>query len=292
MLRQVTGERSARALAVLCLLVVTSSVAPGTTAEAQAPSPFPGGDRVRPTPAAQSPGSPTRAAPPAETAEPARATPRDAEPTGPLGAQAHDCETLFAEGDDGPDDGHVPLHEGEECFRDPQTRWLWSLGFFAGPTQQTQWDESLAARGYGPSDVLFGGETSLLRRLGTYFAVGARTSVRDLRWIHHERPAASIFGWDLLVVLDARLPLGRSRVVSLGVDGGGGLGLALSSVNAGRATDVGWRVQASGLLSIRAVGPASITLRLGYDHFPVTVGDSLDARLGGFRTTLALEIVE
>ncbi|MAQ14896.1 MAG: hypothetical protein CMN30_08885 [Sandaracinus sp.] len=259
----------------LAATLVWAVLATGAAAQAPATSP---GEAPAPAPAAfpgEAPATSAAAAPGAARA-----------PLPVREAREHDCASLFEE------DDSAELDADEECFRDPQTRWRWTLGFTVGPTVEDAWDDSLAARGYGPSDVAFGGETSLLRRFGRYFSLGARTGVRDLRWVHHERPAASIFGWDLLIVADLRVPIGQREIVALGIDAGGGLGLAFSSLNEGRSTDVGWRVVAEALISFALVGPASFAVRLGYDHFPVTIGDSLDAHLGGFRATLALEIVE
>ena len=150
----------------------------------------------------------------------------------------------------------------------------------------------MAARGYGPSDVYFGGDTALLRLLGSHFALGARTSVRDLRWLHFERPPATVFGWDLMLASELRTAVGKKQIVSLGIDLSVGLGVAFSRLNDGRATDLGWRLQSDALLALRFLGPAAAVIRLGYDHFPVTIGGSLDAQLGGFRFTFGLEINE
>lgn len=256
----------------------------GSDAGAQEPPPstFPG-QRAQPRP--QQPQPQWQSAQPSQPAP--QSTPTPSEPR--LSADEHTCETLFEEGEESDDEA---LGSDEECFRDDDVRWRWQLAFFTGPTRADQWDESLAARGYGPSDVLFGGETSLLRRLGPFFGLGARSSVRDLRWLHHERPAAAVFAWDLLLAAEIRFALGRKELFALGLDFGVGVGLAFSRVNAGRATDVGWRLQGDAVLALRIAGPAAAIVRLGYDHFPVTIGDSLDARLGGFRVALGLEIRE
>ncbi len=299
MLRTVDGDRQPRARkagAPTFALALAALIFAAPIAAAQdAPQSFPGqqqpaprgqpSQQEQPAPRGQ-PAPQPQPAPgqPAPSAEPAPTPAAEREPR--LEADEHTCETLF-EGDE--DEG---LDEGEECFRDDDVRWRWQLAFFTGPTREGAWDSSLAARGYGPSDVLFGGETSLVRRLGSYVALGARTGVRDLRWLHFERPAAAVFGWDLLLLSELRFPVGRKRLFALGVDLGVGLGIAFSNVNDGRATDVGWRLQGDGLIALRIVGPAAAVVRLGYDHFPVTIGDSLDARLGGFRVTLGFEVRE
>ena len=258
------------------------------TAHAQdgSPTTFPGqqGPATRQPVAAQ----PAAASPPAQR-QPAQPPPlpRAMGPREPrLEAREHTCETLFG-GDEA-----AGLEPNEECFRDPEVRWRWQLAFVTGPTRTGDWDDALAARGYGPSDVLFGGETSLLRTLGSYVALGARTGVRDLRWVHYERPAATVFAWDLLLTTELRFALGRRELFSAGLDAGVGLGLAFSRVNDGRATDLGWRLQGNLALALRIVGPGSALLKLGYDHFPVTIGESLDAHFGGFRVTLGVEVRE
>lgn len=277
MLRAVDGDRQPRARE-LCLLALAAAawLLASPLAAQGAPQTFPG----QPAPTQQRwqrPGP--RPAPRTAVRTPAPREPR-------LEADEHTCATLFEEDED------AELEEGEECFRDEDVRWRWQLAFFTGPTRTSEWDDSLAARGYGPSDFLVGGDTSLVRRLGDHVGLGARTGVRDLRWLHFERPAAAVFGWDLLLLAELRAPVGRKRLVELGVDLGVGLGIAFSRVNEGRATDVGWRLQGDGLLALRLVGPAAVVVRLGYDHFPVTIGESLDARLGGLRVTLGLEVRE
>jgi hypothetical protein len=283
----VDGDRQPRAGRgrALPLMVVASGLLLGASVAAaqDAPRTFPGQQTPRVQPAPPAPRAQTQ---PAPTTGPRVAPASTPEREPRLTADEHTCETLF-EGED--DEG---LDEREECFRDDDVRWRWQLAFFTGPTRESEWDDSLAARGYGPSDVLFGGETSLVRRLGSYVGLGARTGVRDLRWLHFERPAAAVFGWDLLLLAELRVAVGRKELFSLGVDLGAGLGIAFSRVNDGRATDVGWRLQGDGLLALRIVGPAAAIVRLGYDHFPVTIGDSLDARLGGFRVTLGIEVRE
>ncbi|MBO6940743.1 MAG: hypothetical protein JJ863_37560 [Deltaproteobacteria bacterium] len=257
-------------------------VSAGALAQEAAPSTFPGqqGPAVQPAQPAPAPAQPAQP----QWQQPA-AAPRTPQPREPrLSADEHTCETLF--------DDEEGLDQGEECFRDDDVHWRWQLVFLTGPTRTDDWDDSLAARGYGPSDVYFGGETSLLRTLGSFFAIGGRTSVRDLRWLHHERPAAAVFGWDLLLAAELRFALGAKEIFFAGLDAGVGIGLAFSRVNDGRATDVGWRLQGDVALGLRLVGPAAAIVRLGYDHFPVTIGDSLDAQLGGFRVTLGVEVRE
>ncbi len=266
----------------MCGLVLGLCVGSAAAQDA-APSTFPGQQGSAP------PAGPAPQAQPRPQWQQPRLAPaaRPSEPREPrLAADEHTCETLF-EGEES--DG---LEENEECFRDQDVRWRWQLAFITGPTRTDDWDDSLAARGYGPSDVYFGGETSLLRAIGSYVGIGARTSVRDLRWLHHERPAAAVFAWDLLLAAEFRFLLGHRELFSAGVGAGVGLGLAFSRVNDGRATDVGWRLQGDLALGMRLVGPAGLLLRVGYDHFPVAIGDSLDAQLGGFRVTLGLEVRE
>ena len=296
------GARGGARAALIGLTLGWCCLASGAFAQEAPPSTFPGQQGQPEQPQAQQPQTQQPQAQPQwqqpqqqwqqpqqqqQQQQPAARPQQPAEPRQPrLAADEHTCETLF-EGEE--DEG---LEENEECFRDPDVRWRWQLAFFTGPTRTDDWDDSLAARGYGPSDVLFGGETSLIRRLGSYVGLGARTSVRDLRWLHFERPPAAVFGWDLLLAGELRFAIGRKELAALGVDAGVGLGLAFSRVNEGRATDVGWRLQAGAVLALRIMGPAAAIVRLGYDHFPVTIGDSLDAQLGGFRVSLGVEIRE
>ena len=231
----------------------------------------------------------TTAAEPSPSEAPSDPSDTDPAEDEPLAARDHTCATLF--GDEQQSPVRASVGDDEECFRDPDTQWLWQLAFAVGVTREAAWDDSLAARGYGPSDVLFGGETTLLRRLG-WLGLGLRTSVRDLRWVHFERPAASIFGWDLMVAANARVSIGQRKMVSLGLDAAGGVGLAWVSLNGARDTEVGWRLQAGAELAIAVVGPAALFVRVSYDAFPVNIGDMLDAQLGGARFTLGFEVRE
>lgn len=183
----------------------------------------------------------------------------------------------------------LPIPEGMEEIERGAERWLWQLHAVLGRAKRDDFDRSLRARNYGPSEMIVGAETSLLRVLTKNIAIGGRLGVRGRRWQHFDLDAATMFGADAQLLIDARYAFEH---VGLGVAAAGGLGLAAAQLNEVSELRATWRVALEGFLYIEVVGPLRVVARAGYDFFPAEFGPNLTAHLGGFRFGLGFEVRE
>lgn len=177
-----------------------------------------------------------------------------------------------------------------EVVEDEDTHWLLSVGALVTAPIDDDWDDGLASRGYGEPSPSYGADLGVLYRATRWLNVGLRLAARHRYWLHWERPAATLFGTDVLLSLDARLSPGR--VFQLGLHASGGLGLASVSLNGQRKLRALGRVQVGPLITIKLKGTLRAMVRMAYDHARVRLADDLDANLGGFTLLVGFEVRE
>lgn len=162
-------------------------------------------------------------------------------------------------------DGSEPADPTLEVFQDADTRWLLALNYIvAQRLEDDDFEEVLAARGYGGGAPSFGGELTALRRLTKWLSLGARLGVRHRHWNHFHLTPATMFGVDLQLVANARWV---ARFGDVGVDAAGGLGFAAIRLNGTTDLHVLGRAQAGPMVAIHVVGPLRAIVRFGYDFF-------------------------
>ena len=179
---------------------------------------------------------------------------------------------------------------GMEIFEDADTHWLLSVGALITAPIDDDWDEHLASRGYGDPSPTYGADLGVLYRATRWLNVGLRLAARHRYWLHWDRPAATVFGTDVLVSLDARFSAGP--VFQLGLHASGGLGLASVSINGERQLRALGRFQGGPVITFKLYGALRAMVRLAYDHARVELADDLRANLGGFTLLVGFEVRE
>lgn len=196
--------------------------------------------------------------------------------------QATDAETPPADSED--EDPTLEVVEDED------TSWLFSVGALVTAPIEDDWDDALASRGYGNPSPSYGADVGVLYRATRWLNVGLRLAARHRYWLHWERPAATLFGTDVLLSLDARISPGR--VFQLGLHASGGLGLASVSLNGERKLRALGRVQVGPLFTFKLTGTLRAMVRLAYDHARGELANDLRANLGGFTFMVGFEVRE
>lgn len=160
------------------------------------------------------------------------------------------------------------------------------------PEADTRFDGALGTRSYGDSDVGFGAEAALLRRVGdSVFWLGGQFGVRGRHWPHFDlRPAAAV-GYDLLGLVQLRIA--ARRVFEFGAGIGAGAGLVSLGLNGETERYAAWRLRADATFAFRLTGRVRAFARFGYDAYRAHIGGGAgDLDLGGGLVSAGVEILE
>jgi hypothetical protein len=147
----------------------------------------------------------------------------------------------------------------------------------------------LASHGYGESPRVWGGRIDVVAMLVRYVGIGGRVGVRGRSWDHLDALDAHATGADALLLVEARLPLGRIVDIVAGV--GGGIGMGSLALNEAGSLGFSPRFDAALALGFTIRRPVRIRVEGGFSHFSIAdqlAGDSLD--LGGPRGAVGIEV--
>ncbi len=215
----------------------------------------------------------------------------------PLAAQTRFDEELPDEADSGPSERERVLatsrpEQPRIDYSDPELPVYFRIGLGGGGVfEQSSLDDALATHGYARSPAFFRADVSIAGRALSWLWFGGRIGATGRGWGRRDGlAAAQATGFDLVAFAHLRFQLGR--VFEIGGMVGGGVGLAILTINDHPTVGP----------APRLMGGLEIGLRLGYgtrvllhgevNYFPLFDLDRYgsDLELGGGSLSLILEV--
>jgi len=151
-------------------------------------------------------------------------------------------------------------------------------------------DDALASHDYAVSSALFLGDITVLGRVLDWLSIGGRFGGRGRTFVRNDGPGGTAGGVDLLVIVMARVQLGR--VIELGVHGGAGGAVVGLDLHGAASSGVAPRLTAGVHVGFRVGRGVRLFLRGSYDFFrwfgADRYGDELE--LGGVSGALGIEV--
>jgi hypothetical protein len=171
-----------------------------------------------------------------------------------------------------------------------RTDWRLSAGATFGAARVSAFDDLLSGYGFENDRFVGGGELEIERRTLRWLWLGGRGVLRARRWESAGVRSIEASALCALAVADARVPLGRSVEVALGV--GLGLGVVTLLVNDVPANQAAPAANASVALSFGVAEPVRTWFRLSWDWLDAANVDDAGHALpmGGMSFGMGVEI--
>ena len=161
---------------------------------------------------------------------------------------------------------------------------------FVGGSPEQKIDDVLDTLGYERSQLVLGGDVTLLASATEWLWIGGRLGIRYRDWAGTHAEDASAFGPDLLGIAEARLGVNDELFMSFST--GGGLGVVAFRLGGSSLTRLAPRFHLAGVVGYEIEEWAIGIVRLAYDFFTASNFNEYghDLPLGGVHLAAGLEL--